>query len=205
MCISCYGKISHWVDKQDVPEPELPRGVNSFYAPFLYKSVLRNIILKFKFKDRPELAAYLASFINYQNHWHDVDIIIPVPVHEKRLRHRMFNQSAFLAKELGKTLRIQTDVMSLKRVRNTPQQVGKTLSQRKRSVSGAFVASDKVKDKTVLLVDDIWTSGSTAASCARALKKAGTKNVHVVTLAYVDPKGIDGKEYNENGEKEWLT
>ncbi|MEE9542574.1 MAG: ComF family protein [Thermodesulfobacteriota bacterium] len=114
----------------------------------------------------------------------DVDLIIPVPLHRRRLAHRGFNQSLILARLVAKRLNKKLDYTTLKRVRLTRPQTELKGEERKRNVRGAFEVSSlsDYKDKKLLLVDDVYTTGSTVSECARVLKRAGGV-VSVLTLA----------------------
>jgi ComF family protein len=117
------------------------------------------------------------------------DLIVPVPLHPRRLRWRGFNQSAFLARQLAGNmatgLTIPVDEKILVRIRPTlPQMQIKNYASRKKNIRNAFFAAEsKLNGKTVLLVDDIATTGSTLSECAEVLKKAGAKEVYAVVIA----------------------
>ncbi len=116
----------------------------------------------------------------------NADMIIPVPLHPKRLRARRYNQSALLCRAIDKR-RFDPDV--LMRTKNTVSQGGQTVSGRRRNVSGAFAvrtgAAARLRGKRCVLIDDVFTTGATLESCARALKKGGAKSVDAITLARV--------------------
>ena len=114
-------------------------------------------------------------------------VIVPVPLHRGRLWWRGFNQSALVARELARGLGLPTDVTALRRIRRTPPLKGMTPLQRRKTVAGAFRVSDKaaVAGKTVILIDDVLTTGSTAEACARALKRAGAARIELVSWARV--------------------
>ncbi len=120
------------------------------------------------------------------------DLLIPVPLHPRRLRFRGFNQAELIAKELGKRLApglgIPTDTTGLKRVRFTkPQMKALTREERLHNLSGAFtaekIAAGPLVGKYVWLIDDVATTGTTLDECARALKNAGVKKVWGVVIA----------------------
>ena len=113
------------------------------------------------------------------------DLIVPVPLHAKRLRWRGFNQSLLLAKQVGGFYGLPVDPFILRRGKETPPQTQLPEDERRRNVRGAFALHpDKsVKGKTVLLVDDVYTSGATVNECSRTLKRGGAKEVYVLTLA----------------------
>jgi ComF family protein len=117
----------------------------------------------------------------------EVDIIIPVPLHKKRLRQRGFNQALLLARKFFQQDQRKIEPLVLKRHVWTQPQTGLNRTARKRNVKNAFAVSqpDKIKDKKVLLVDDVYTTGATVNECARTLNRNGAKEVYVVTLARV--------------------
>ncbi|MGH7865403.1 MAG: double zinc ribbon domain-containing protein [Candidatus Binataceae bacterium] len=115
----------------------------------------------------------------------DYDVIVPVPLHRRRLLERGFNQAALLAAEVARRLDRPLDVRSLRRVRATSAQTARDLEERRRNVRGAFAVPDpaRIQAMRVLLVDDVMTTGATVEECARALLRAGAKSVDVFTLA----------------------
>jgi len=114
-------------------------------------------------------------------------MIVPVPLHIKKLRQRGFNQSAILARALKKKWRIPLNYFLLKRAKFTLTQTGLDKKEREKNIKGAFeVTSAKdVKDKNIILVDDVYTTGATVNECAKTLRKAGAKDVAILTLARV--------------------
>lgn len=112
-------------------------------------------------------------------------LIIPVPLHTKRLREREFNQSAIIGSVLGKKYGLPMAASALVRHRYTKPQVELDASERKENVTGAFSVEDRtmIEGKKVILVDDVYTSGSTLNECTRVLKKNGADKVYVVTIA----------------------
>jgi ComF family protein len=114
-------------------------------------------------------------------------ILVPVPLHRSRLWQRGFNQSALVVRELAKATGFRSEPRLLRRVKRTPALKGMSLRQRRRTVAGAFGvdASADLQGRTVVLVDDVLTTGSTANACARALQQAGAERVELVSWARV--------------------
>jgi ComF family protein len=114
-------------------------------------------------------------------------LLVPVPLHRSRLWWRGFNQAALVARELSKRLGIPSDTVTLSRSRRTPPLKGMSALQRRKTVAGAFRVRDRsaVAGRTIILVDDVFTTGSTAEACARALKRAGAARVELVSWARV--------------------
>ena len=115
------------------------------------------------------------------------DLVVPVPLHWRKQWRRGFNQSELLARHLAKRRGIPA-VNALRRKRHTAVQAGLALAGRRRNVAGAFeVRGDmNLSGKRILLVDDVMTTGATAAACASKLKQAGAQSVSLITLARVD-------------------
>lgn len=186
LCPKCWAKVPRW-DRQEHPNPPLPKAVDHFDAPFVYQSLAAEWIPALKFGDKTELAVPLARHM-VPLLPEEMDVIVPVPIHPKRLRRRMYNQSAELARAMGCLAQKPVDVQQVRRVKNTPPQVGKSaVARRKMSVNTFEVEEGAFAGKVVVLVDDVWTTGSTMGACAAALKKAGAKKVYGVALAYVPP------------------
>ena len=118
----------------------------------------------------------------------DADFIVPVPLHEKRLKERGFNQTAKVAKHLGKKLAIPVDKDALIRNKETSAQRALSREDRKLNMENVFQVpayKDKdVKDKNIIILDDIYTTGATANSCAKTLKESGAKKIYVLTLLF---------------------
>jgi ComF family protein len=117
------------------------------------------------------------------------DVLVPVPLHYTRLVVRGFNQSVWLAQAVGRAEGRDVAVDTLMRTRRTPTQAGLSGRARRRNVSGAFCIrrgrEAHIKDKRVLLIDDVLTTGATLSACTRVLKQAGARQVDVLVLARV--------------------
>ncbi|HWA01494.1 MAG TPA: ComF family protein [Caulobacterales bacterium] len=120
----------------------------------------------------------------------EADILAPAPMHWTRLAVRSFNQAAWLAQALSKASGRPWRPAALRRVKRRRSQEGLSASERRRNVGGAIKASGRFDGQTVIVVDDVLTTGATLEACARALRKAGAAKVHAVTLARV-VRGVD--------------
>ena len=150
---------------------------------------LRRVVQKFKYGRKVALGKplgrlmasgceeFLSSF--------DADVIVPVPLHPKRLRWRGFNQSVLLARGVSRMYRVPLECRALCRAVETPPQTQLSEEERRRNVRGAFSVRrpEAIRGQRVLLIDDVYTSGATVNECCRALNRAGAKESYVLTLA----------------------
>ena len=150
---------------------------------------LRRVVQKFKYGRKVSLGKPLGRLLaqGCQEFLDQCpsDLIIPVPLHPKRLRWRGFNQSVLLARQVSREYAIPLDPFVVYRSKETPPQTQLTEDERRKNVRGAFSLNDQksVKGKRILLIDDVYTSGATVNECSRALKRGGAKEVYVLTLA----------------------
>jgi ComF family protein len=160
-------------------------------AALVYDDASRPLILSFKHGDRLHAAAPYAAFLARAGAAliGDADVIVPVPLHWRRLFRRRYNQSAILAQRLGQQCGKPVLVDALRRVRPTPSQGGLSRDGRLRNVRGAFQArlgaTPRLAQARILLIDDVLTTGATVEACARALLRAGAASVDVLVLARV--------------------
>ena len=154
-------------------------------APYLHGGALAEAIHRLKYEGREELAGPLALLFE-ASAVPESDCLCPIPLHPRRLRERGFDQAHLLADGAAKRFRIPV-LPLLTRVRATGQQVGRDRSARERNLRGAFTASEKARGLRVCLIDDVLTTGATAAACTLALRRAGASRVHVLTLARTLP------------------
>jgi ComF family protein len=160
-------------------------------SPLRYSDTSRNLVLGFKHADKlhavtafvPWLARAGAPLLT------EADYLVPVPLHRWRLMRRRYNQASVIAKALGRHCDLPVLADGLARVRHTPSQGHLDIKDRARNVRSAFAVKDKhkaaLRGKTVVLIDDVYTTGATVKECTRIMLKAGVQSVHVLTLARV--------------------
>jgi ComF family protein len=160
-------------------------------AVFSYETIILDAIHQFKYGNNisigDQLASFMADFSFPDIDFSDYSLIIPVPLHIKRLRERGFNQSLILARALAKKWHIPVNFSLLKRHKLTLTQTGLHKTERKQNIKGAFEVSSKreIAGKKIILVDDVYTTGATINECAKTLIKSGAQKVTVLTLARV--------------------
>lgn len=211
LCAACWGQI-HFIAPPvctscgapfDVPIGEdalcagciaEPPDFTRARAPMLYDDFSKRLVLSFKHADRIYPAPALAGWMHRAGaeFWPAADFIAPVPLHRWRLFKRRYNQAALLAQELGRIAQKPVLIDVLTRKRTTPIQGHFNRKQRQANVKGAFKLNaryrKRIKDKTIVLIDDVLTTGATVNECARVLLRAGAKEVNVLVLARV--KGL---------------
>ncbi len=148
----------------------------------LYEGVLKEAISRFKFYGLRRLSRPLGGLLPNLP-IPEADTIAPVPLTAKGLRQRGFNQSLLIAGVVSKKTGIPLNIDILFKIRETPPQVGLSASERHKNLAGAFTAKGCLKGRRILLVDDVVTTGATAAACSKALLKAGAKEIIVLAIA----------------------
>jgi len=150
-----------------------------------HSETLRNAIHGLKYRRNPALGETLADLMSqrWRTDFPAEAVLIPVPLGIERKQARGFNQAEILAQGLGSRWRRPLMIDGLSRGRETRSQVGLNPHDRKLNVAGAFVASVKVKGHSVILIDDVCTTGATLSACAEALLQSGATQVWAYTLA----------------------
>jgi ComF family protein len=159
----------------------------------LYAGVVRERIHQLKFGGTlhwlPALVALLAEAVKPGDAATQVDMILPVPLHQQRLRQRGFNQAGLMAREFGRAHSIPVRFGVLVRHRATLPQTRLGRRERLENVRGAFTVArpEAVRGRSLLLVDDVYTTGTTLSECAKVLKRKGAQAVYALTVARVVP------------------
>jgi ComF family protein len=164
-----------------------PAEIDGIRAPFKFDGVIRQAIHELKYNNLRAMAAFLGQMLSDYLAANPLpaEVLVPVPLHPKRLRERGYNQSRLLALELAKLSGLPLVDEHLVRERHTtPQARTPNVDERRRNVADAFTCRDRrLEEKQVLLIDDVATSGATLDACARALKESGASSVWGLVLA----------------------
>lgn len=151
----------------------------------IYEGTLKESLHHLKYYGIRRLAKPLSEMILTIRLPH-IDAIIPVPLHSKKLRKKEFNHSALLARYLSDNTGIPLVLNSLVKIRDTAPQVGLSARQRRSNLKNSFriINKNSIEGKEIVLVDDVFTTGTTARECSLLLLKAGAKNIYVLLLAH---------------------
>lgn len=153
----------------------------------VFKQPVRNALHTLKYRKNISLGQSLAESIApdlNKFHW-PIQVVIPIPLSEKRQHERGYNQAALIARPLSQLIdNLEYQPRGLHRARHTRSQVGLSIEERKQNLKNAFVASPRlVADKNILLIDDVCTTGATLNEAANALLQVGAKSVYAYTVA----------------------
>lgn len=160
-------------------------------AAVLHSGIARQLVQRLKYGDQTELAPWMAQWMLRAGAElvRDSDVIVPVPLHSRRFLARRYNQSAELARAIANRTNLAFEPGALRRIKPTRRQVGLTANERQLNVRGAFRVPPEgeiaVAGRTVLLVDDVYTTGATIAAATKALLRARASAVEVLTFSRV--------------------
>jgi ComF family protein len=190
LCVVCGAPLGNRVIERDVcPDcPPKPIYFDRARAPLLYDGPVVPGVIAMKFNHRLEMAEYFGRILFYylktELKEEAFDCIVPVPLHPRRYLQRGYNQAEEMGTMLSGNMGIPLLPELMQRIRNTPPQTRLEHSQRRKNVMDAFevVYPDPIRDKDILLLDDVYTTGSTLNACAGALKAAGARKVTALTL-----------------------
>ena len=156
---------------------------------FKYEGIIRKIVLDYKFNEKSYLYLTFVNFLLKNEKFFKIlksyDTIIPVPISSERKNERGYNQSELLAKELAKKLNIECVKNCLIKNKNIIEQSKLTKVERQKNIQGVYILKNKEKliNKNLLLIDDIFTTGSTVNECCKILKQANPRKIDVLTIA----------------------
>lgn len=156
-------------------------------ALWIYKKQIKQSMYRFKYQNRQEYARYYGSeIVRVYGEWirrNKIEAIVPIPLHRTRKRQRGYNQAELLAKEIGRQMQVPVYANLLKRVRKTKAQKNLNDAERKNNLKKAFKTQENnVQLNHILLVDDIYTTGSTMNEAATELQKAGIEQIYCISI-----------------------
>lgn len=198
ICKNCFSKIQiaskERIHREFKRKFQNKNTISDFFAPFVFEinKELQHAIHSLKYQNRYRVGIFLgkvlASGILLDRPDWKSELIIPVPLHKLKKAERGYNQSFYIAKGLSKILRTRYSDRILKRKKYTESQTMMTLTERQENISGAFSIRNKneVRDKTILLIDDIITTGATISECGKVLLNAGAKKILAASIAIAD-------------------
>ncbi|SEJ88779.1 ComF family protein [Pseudomonas sp. NFR16] len=210
ICIACESDLPWLIDQCERCALPLPMSglicaqctrhspaFNEVIVPWLYDFPIDALVTRFKHQGKWPLGRLLAQLLaqtlqhRFDEGLGQPDVMIPVPLANKRLRQRGYNQAAMIAHWLGDALKLAVSEKLIKRTKDTPAQQGLDARARKRNLRDAFVLSEPagVTDLHIALIDDVLTTGSTADALARLLIQAGARKVDVYCLARTPKPG----------------
>lgn len=185
ICSKCYNrlKIEAKVEKYN------NKDFNKHLYIFKYEGKMRNLIIDYKFNDKPYLNELFAKIIlkneKICRKIKKYDIIVPVPIHKRRKNERGYNQSELIARKLAKNLNLELVNDSLIKQKNTLPQSTLSKKQREENAKQVYKIQNKpkIENKKVILLDDIYTTGATTKECSKVLRQNGAKEILVLTIA----------------------
>lgn len=190
-CIKCCKPINYSLSTNLCPDcVSYEKLFEESRSIYLYENLIKKAIYNLKYYNKPYYLRFfgnaLFQYIN-DNNYNDFEYILPVPLHPSKLKKRGYNQSELIAKYIAKKLNISF-VDGIKRIKSTSKQSSKTKENRRRSLENAFEIKKckkyfLLKNSNVLLVDDVYTTGSTVNECTKALLNYGVSKVYVITIA----------------------
>jgi len=190
VCGDCWSRIIYLNRPIDIR-----LSLEEIWSVAVYDGVLRELIHQFKYKEKKyltnPLGKLLVDFVEEYLEEERFDYIVPIPLEKARQKKRGYNQAELLARVLGEAVNKPILTNLIKRRKKTKPQFGLKKEERFENLSGAFEISESVKEdvatiagKTILLLDDLATTGATLDECARALKGAGVSEVYALVLAH---------------------
>lgn len=168
--------------------------ISDFFSLYVFEKdkELQHAIHALKYNNKFRIGVVLGKLLGAKlskerTNW-NLDLIIPIPLHQLKKAERGYNQSYYIAKGINSILQKTVNENMVRRIRYTQSQTTMNISERKENISGAFKVrnTDKVKNKNILLVDDVITTGATISECGIILKNAGANNIYAASIAIAD-------------------
>lgn len=181
ICDKCY---------EDIKKYEIKNQHKDLFFIYKYEGIIRNSLINYKFNNKPYLYRFFSESLTKNKKvcqfLNCYDIIIPVPLHKKRYNERGYNQSEVIAKELSKNnkkVKFYNNIL-IKKVNTKPQST-KGIKERIEDIKDIYEVKNEtiIKEKRILIFDDIYTTGSTTNECKKVLLNAGAKNVGIMAIA----------------------
>jgi len=188
LCVDCWGELEFPTAQAKANDARH----SGIVAATIYNDMSRELLLKFKHGGKIALAPLLGKMMASRIHLQDGEqaLIIPVPLHRTRIWRRGFNQAAMLAREIAKAGKGTLIVDALIRRKRTPSLGNMNAEKRRQALAGAIAvragAKETIKGRSIILVDDVLTSGATSAACVEALLNCGATSVRIACFARAD-------------------
>ncbi len=181
LCAACEGRWPR-LDPPVFKGPSIRVSASGRYA-----GILLELVVRLKYRKEERLARFLGDRMaeTLRMHPSKFDLILPIPMHVKRLRERGFNQALLLSRRVGRSFGLNVDPLLLRKKEESPPQAELNREERLKNLKGTFAVEDvqRVEGRKILLVDDVYTTGATVDTAARALYKAGAESVEALVLA----------------------
>lgn len=182
VCRSCAQKLIP-VESCEYTLRSIPQ-LDGLKASFRYSGTVAEAVKRYKYNGHSYLGKQFAQFMEIDKAW-KIDCIVPVPLHPAREKERGYNQCLLLAKPIAERYGLELDEHMLKRTVNTDKQSRKNAKERVNNLTGAFEADrERCAGKSILLVDDVCTTGNTLRECATELKEKGALSVYALVMCY---------------------
>lgn len=185
VCDDCYNKLNFFDNNNCCDKVEYVKYYDKVLAAFFYDGEIKKLIKEFKYKHKAYLYRTFARLIfdNIKNI--EADIMLSVPLYQDRQKERGYNQAHLLAYYMSKLMKIKYCEKVLKRIKTTDSLALCNKMQRSNVIKGAFKVEDKekIRDKNIIIIDDVFTTGATINECSKILKLNGAKNITAIVLA----------------------
>lgn len=189
ICNKCLLKLMTLAENRIMDQWETEKNFHQLIYIFKYEGMIRKIILDYKFNEKSYIYETFVNFIlkdeKIFKKLQTYDTIIPVPISRKRMKERGYNQSLLIAKKLSEDLNIQLQTNCLFKTKNIVEQSKLNKEQREKNIQNVYELKNEqiINNKKILLIDDIYTTGSTVNECSKMLRKAQPRKVDVLVLA----------------------